>query len=168
MLLPNRLGGEEALDGLQIDSEFGAGAHGLKAAQLMQPYQSDGDGFAAVPGWGSGVILMDRGGRPIAIDAKARSIFQQMGVLDGVRVDAFASRPVRDALDYVSHALKNIFHAPEGGSSTADAPVYRLYYHRAGIVLRLHGVQMFGSEGPNTARYWLNAAKPLNPVDGGC
>ena len=35
--------------------------HGLKAAQLMQLDQSDGGGFAAVPGWGSGVILIDRG-----------------------------------------------------------------------------------------------------------
>jgi DNA-binding CsgD family transcriptional regulator len=93
-------------------------------------------------------MLMDRGGKPIAMDATARLIFQQMGVFDGVRADAFASRPVCDALDYVSHTLKNIFHEPEGGSSTADAPVYRLYHHRTGIVLKLRGVQMLGFEGP--------------------
>lgn len=123
--------------------------HGLKFAQLMQPDQSDGGGFATVPGWGSGTILMDRGGRPIAMDAAARLIFQQMGVFDGVAADAFAARPVRDALDYVSHTLNNIFHEP-CGSSTAAAPVYRLYHHRTGIVLKLRGVQMLGSEGPNT------------------
>jgi DNA-binding CsgD family transcriptional regulator len=122
--------------------------HGLKAAQLMQRGQAEGGGFAAVPGWGSGMLLIDRGGRPIAMDTEARSIFQQMGVFDGVSTDAFASRPVRDALDYVSDTLKNIFHEPDGGSSTADAPVYRLYHHRTGIVLKLRGVQMLGFEGP--------------------
>ena len=122
--------------------------HGLKAAQLMQLDQSDGGGFAAVPGWGSGVILLDRGGKPIAMDATARLIFQQMGVFDGVAADAFASRPVRHALDYVSNTLNNIFHEPEGSSSTADAPVYRLYHHRTGVVLKLRGVQMLSSEGP--------------------
>jgi len=91
---------------------------------------------------------MDRGGKPIAMDATARLIFQQMGVFEGVAADAFASRPVRYALDYVSHTLNNIFHKPEGGSSTADAPVYRLYHHRTGIVLKLRGVQMLSSEGP--------------------
>jgi DNA-binding CsgD family transcriptional regulator len=121
--------------------------HGLKTAQLTQLDQSDAGGFAAVPGWGSGVILMDRGGKPIAMDATARLIFQQMGVFEGVAADAFASRPVRYALDYVSHTLNNIFHKPEGGSSTADAPVYRLYHHRTGIVLKLRGVQMLSSEG---------------------
>jgi DNA-binding CsgD family transcriptional regulator len=122
--------------------------HGLKAAQLMQLDQSDRSGFATVPGWRSGVMLMDCGGKPIAMDATARLIFQQMGVFDGVRTDAFASQPVRHALDYVMHMLKNIFHEPEGGPSTADAPVYRPYHHRTGIVLKLRGVLMFGSEGP--------------------
>jgi DNA-binding CsgD family transcriptional regulator len=121
--------------------------NGIKTAQLMQLDQSDRGGFAAVPGWGSGVILMDRDGKPIAMDATARLIFQQMGVFDGVAADAFASRPVRYALDYVSHTLNNIFHEPEDGSSTADAPVYRLYHHRTGIVLKLRGVQMLSSEG---------------------
>jgi hypothetical protein len=51
-------------------------AHGLKIAQLQQRVHSEGDGFAPVPGWNSGVVLMDRGGKPIAMDAEATLIFQ--------------------------------------------------------------------------------------------
>jgi uncharacterized protein (UPF0147 family) len=85
---------------------------------------------------------MDRGGRPIAIDAEATLIFQQLGVLDGMSADTFAARNVRHALDYVMHTLKNIFQEPDGGSSTAAAPVCRLYHHWTGTMLRLRGVRM--------------------------
>ena len=95
------------------------------------------------------------------MDATARLIFQQMGVFDGVAADAFASRPVRAALDYVSDTLKNIFHEPDGGSSRADAPVYRLYHHRTGIVLKLRGVQMLGSEGPEYVTVLIERGETL-------
>jgi DNA-binding CsgD family transcriptional regulator len=121
-------------------------AHGLKIAQLQQGVHIEGDSFAAVPGWNSGVVLMDRSGRPIAMDAEATLIFQQLGVLDGVGADTFAVRSVRHALEYVMHTLKNIFHEPDGGSSTAATPVYRLYHHWSGTVLRLRGVRMVGSD----------------------
>jgi hypothetical protein len=75
---------------------------------------------------------MDRVGTPIAMHAAT--------------ADAFSSRPVRDALDYVMHTLKNIFYKPDGGSSTIGAPVYRLFHHWTGIVLKLRGVRMLGSE----------------------
>ena len=120
-------------------------AHGLKVAQLQQRGQSGSDGFAAVPGWNSGVILMDRSGRPIAMDAEAMLIFQQLGVLDGMGADTFAARNVRQALDYVMRTLESIFHEPDSGSSTA-APVCRLYHHWTGIILKLRGVRMFGSD----------------------
>ena len=122
-------------------------AHGLRAAQQMERGNAEGDGFVPLSGWGSGVVLLDRAGKPVAMDAEARLIFQQMAVSDGVRADAFASRPVRDALDYVSRTLKNIFSEPDGRSLTAATPVYRLYHHRTGIVLRLRGVQMLSPEG---------------------
>jgi DNA-binding CsgD family transcriptional regulator len=119
-------------------------AHGLKVAQLQQRVHSEGDGFATVPGWNSGVVLMDRSGRPIAIDAEATLIFQQLGVLDGMGADTFAARNVRHALDYVMQTLKNIFQEPDGGSSTAAAPVCQLYHHWTGTMLRLRGVRMAG------------------------
>ena len=123
-------------------------AHGLKVAQLQQRPHIEGDSFAAVPGWNSGVVLMDRSARPIAMDAEATRIFQQLAILDGVGADAFASQPVRNALDYVQHRLKSIFQEPNDDSSTAGAPVYWLYHHRTGVVLRLRGVRMLSSEGP--------------------
>jgi DNA-binding CsgD family transcriptional regulator len=122
--------------------------HGLKTAQLIERDQSDPTGFAPIPSWGSGVILLGRGGKPKAMDAAARLIFQQIGVFDGVSADAFASRPVRDALNYVSHRLQSIFDDPDDGeSSTAPAPVYRLYQHWTGIVLKLRGVKMMATDG---------------------
>jgi DNA-binding CsgD family transcriptional regulator len=121
-------------------------AHGLKVAQLQRRVHIEGDSFAAVPGWNSGVVLMDGGGRPIAMDVEATLIFQQLGILDGVGADTFASRGVRRALDYVMRTLKNIFHELDGGSSTAGTPVYRLYHHWSGTVLRLRGVRMVGSD----------------------
>ena len=122
-------------------------AHGLKAAQLMELGDEEGDGFVPLPGWGSGVVLIDRTGKPIAMDTEARLIFQQLAVFGGASADAFSSRPVRDALDYVTQTLRNIFHEPEGESSTTGAPVYRLYHHWTGIVLKLRGIRMLGSEG---------------------
>ena len=80
------------------------------------------------------------------MDAEATLIFQQLGVLDGVSADTFAARSVRDALDYVMHTVKNIFHEPDGGSSAAGAPGYRRYHHWSGTVLRLRGVRMMGSD----------------------
>jgi len=122
-------------------------AHGLKAAQLMQRGHAEGDGFAPLPGWDSGVVLMDRTGKPIAMDAQATLIFQQLGALDGFSANKFAAPQVRDAIDYVTHTLKAIFSVASGDSSTTGVPLYRLYHHWTGIVLKLRGVQLMGSEG---------------------
>ncbi len=92
---------------------------------------------------------MDHGGKIVAMDSQAGLIFHQLGVLDGVSANAFASHSVRQALDYVMNALKKIFYAPDSGSSAVDAPVYRLYQHWSGIVLRFRGVRMLGADGPD-------------------
>jgi hypothetical protein len=111
-------------------------AHGLKAAQLLAPRPPLDDGFAPLSGWGSGVILLDEVGNPIAMDPTVRLTFQQMGVFEGIGADAFASIPIRNALDYVVRTLKEIFHEPDGGPFNSAAPVYRLYHHWTGIVLK--------------------------------
>ena len=51
------------------------------------------------------------------------------------------------ALDYVMRTLKEIFHEPDGGSFNGAAPVYRLYHHWTGIVLKLRGVRMASVDG---------------------
>jgi DNA-binding CsgD family transcriptional regulator len=121
-------------------------AHGVKVAQLKDDTAIDQDGFATLSGWHSGVIMMDSAGTPIAIDSAATRIFHQLGVLDGLSSDIFGMKPVREALDYIRLTLKKIFVAAEDFSS-ATAPVYRLHHHRSGIVLKLRGIQMLGTEG---------------------
>ncbi len=72
----------------------------------MEGGHRESDGFVPLPGWDCGVVLIDRTGKPIAMDAQATLIFQQLGVLDGFSANKFASSQVRDALDYVTHSLK--------------------------------------------------------------
>ncbi len=122
-------------------------AHGLKAAKLLVERPTLDDGFAPFAGWGSGVILLDQSGHPIAMDSSARQIFHQIGVFDGIGSDAFAARSIRSALDYVMLTLRQIFREPEGGSFNGSAPVYRLYHHWTGVVLKLRGVRMASTDG---------------------
>jgi DNA-binding CsgD family transcriptional regulator len=125
-------------------------AHGLRAARLLErnevPYALPGEFQLASP-WRPGVILLDAGGELVAIDPYARLVLQQLGVLDGVTVDQFAPGPVRDGLAYVSSKLAEIFRGTESESERAGAPVYRIYHHWTGIVLRLRGVQMTATDG---------------------
>src|SRR5216683_4601301 len=58
--------------------------HGLKVAQGAQAASTEPDGFAPLPAWGTGVVLIDSTGKPIAMDSAATLIFQQLGVLDGI------------------------------------------------------------------------------------
>jgi DNA-binding CsgD family transcriptional regulator len=124
-------------------------SHGLKSARLLAngSQVEKEDGFAPLATWGSGVILLDEVGHPIAMDAEARLTFQQTGIFDGISSDAFESPPIRTALDYVMRTLKEIFHEPDGGPFNGAAPVYRLYHHWTGIVLKLRGVRMASVDG---------------------
>jgi DNA-binding CsgD family transcriptional regulator len=123
-------------------------AHGLRAARLFERFESSPERpeeFLPLSRRGAGVILLDSAGKLLAIDPDARLILQQLGVLDGVTIDQFTPAPVRDGLAYVSRMLAKIFHGAD--SEHADAPVYRLYQHWTGIVLKLRGVQMMAADG---------------------
>ncbi len=74
-------------------------------------------------------------------------MFQQTGAFDRISSDAFASPLIRNGLNYVMRTLKKIFHEPDGGSFNGAAPVYRLYHHWTGIVLKLRGVRMPSVDG---------------------
>jgi DNA-binding CsgD family transcriptional regulator len=121
--------------------------HGLKLAQLQRSAASADKDFAALPGWSAGSILLGPDARPIAMDAQARLIFQQIGVIDGVKADAFQLSQVRDALAYVAATLKDIFHDPDSGLTATAAPVARVYAHWSGIVLKLRGLRMIAADG---------------------
>jgi DNA-binding CsgD family transcriptional regulator len=122
-------------------------SHGLRAAQLLSRDSSDdASRFAPLPGWGAGMILLDQNGAPIALDETARLIFQQLGVFDGLRGDAFGSKPVQEALDYVARTLQSIYR-DSGGVLNAAAPVYRVQLHWTGIAIRVRGVMMPAADG---------------------
>jgi DNA-binding CsgD family transcriptional regulator len=122
-------------------------AHGLRAAQLLSRDTTvDAASFAPLPGWGAGMVLMDTAGNPIAMDATARLIFEQLGVFDGLRGDAFGSKPVQDALDYIARTLRGIFR-DSGSAPTTLVPVCRVKLHWTGIALRVRGVMMPAADG---------------------
>ncbi len=122
-------------------------AQGLKTAQLLQRDSAEADDFAPLPGWNSGMVLMDQNCSPVAMDAEANRIFQQLATLDGTIINTFASENIRHALAYIGNSLKSIFEPPGGDFSKASAPVCRLYHHWTGIVLKLRGVRMIGADG---------------------
>jgi len=89
---------------------------------------------------------MEPSSKVIAIDATARAIFLQLGNFDGVRGDAFESRPMQEALGYITQTLRRIFgHSDEWLNATA--PVSRVHLHWTGITLRLRGAMMPGADG---------------------
>jgi len=120
--------------------------HGLKIAQRTEDISSKPDGFIPLPEWGTGIILLDHSGSPIAIDPATTLIFQQLGVLDGVTANAFAASRVREALGYIALTLTRIFHAPDG-KAAIDPPIYRLSQHWSGITLSLRGSRMVAADG---------------------
>jgi DNA-binding CsgD family transcriptional regulator len=125
-------------------------AHGLRAARLLERSElSDprGNEFHPLSGWRTGVILMDSNGKLLAIDPDARLLLQQLGVLDGLTIDQFAPAPVRDGLAHVSRILAEIFRGTNPDAERAGAPVYRIYQHWTGIVLKMRGVQMIATDG---------------------
>lgn len=139
----------------QSDAEFLRNAaphvaHGLRAAKLLEQIESAPtrpDDFQTVRPWRAGAILLDSDRELLAIDPDARIIFQQLGVLDGATITKFESTPVGDGLAYVSRLLTEIFRGTESDAQRAAAPVYRIYNHWTGIVLKLRGVQMVATDG---------------------
>ena len=122
--------------------------HGLKVAHLLgQTPAPVGESVAPQTGWGSGVVLLDRYGKLIALDSVARLIFLQVGVFDGLAWDAFPRHPVHESLDYIVRTLGLIFQEPDGAAFSIAAPVCRVYVHWTGIVLRLRGIQVAGADG---------------------
>jgi len=125
-------------------------AHALRAAKLLERCESAPSShveFHSLSGWRAGVILLDSHAHVIAVDGAARLIFQQTSVLDGSSVDALASATVRHGFAYISRMLAHIFRGAESDCEQAAAPVFHIYHHWTGIVLKLRGIQMTAADG---------------------
>jgi DNA-binding CsgD family transcriptional regulator len=123
-------------------------AHGLKTARMIDAQTlaiTASAPFASQPG----VIVMDSTGRPVALDQRARSLFFQAGLCDGVAVQACSEAQWRPLLEHIARLLRAIFE--QGMSSQGDigAPTAQIVCYRAGIILRLRGYATAGASRRN-------------------
>jgi DNA-binding CsgD family transcriptional regulator len=118
-------------------------AHGLKAAKLVTAVSHCPDKGAAPDA--PGVVVMNHDGHVLGIDKRARTIFLQVGMYEGVRWSAFAEPSA--LLEYVAMRLRKIFNGREQSPSEIGPPAVAIFSHRAGIVLKLTGHQAPGERG---------------------
>ena len=121
-------------------------AHGLKMAKLIDAQTlalTSFAPFACQPG----VVVMDSNGRPIALDPRARSLFFQAGLCDGVAVQACNEAQWRPLLEYIAHSLRAIFQRSTNSNNDIGAPAAQIVSYRAGIILRLRGYVTAGATG---------------------
>ncbi len=121
-------------------------AHGLRAARLVEarPASLKEPGL---PVGTPGVVVMDHCGRILGLDQRARSLFFQIGLCDGLPTSAFAETELRSLLDYIARTLRAIFDNRERQFAEIASPAARILSHRAGIELRLRGHATTGERG---------------------
>lgn len=119
-------------------------AHGLKNARQVAYSWNDSDGVSLFAKTSPAVILMTLHGRVMALNDRARSIFEQIGVFDQMPIDAFGAQPVKAGLEYVACILRSIFFGREEPSFELSSPVARVYAHASGMVLKLRGFLVNG------------------------
>jgi DNA-binding CsgD family transcriptional regulator len=112
-------------------------AHGLRSARLIDACSvSSVEPVRSLDG-SPGMIVMSKAGRILGHDQRARSLFFQVGLCDGLPAPAFAEGGLRSVLDYVARTLRAIFDDRERATGEFAAPVARIMSHKAGIALRL-------------------------------
>ncbi|HKV55190.1 MAG TPA: helix-turn-helix transcriptional regulator, partial [Candidatus Binataceae bacterium] len=112
-------------------------AHGLHTAKLI-----DAPTYSVAPGTpigGPGVVVMNRHGRILGLDQKARSLFLQVAMREKLQWSAFAEPHLRALLDHIARKLREVFYHRERSSDNNGLPSACILSHRAGIVLRLTG-----------------------------
>jgi DNA-binding CsgD family transcriptional regulator len=110
-------------------------SHGLRVAKARTNCEEDDD-FLPSALWGTGIVLMDTGGKLIAIDDQARDTFAHIGGLDGLHPRSFHER-INEGLEYVRRTLAGIFGKD---SIAASPPATQVFPHWSGIKLRVRGV----------------------------
>jgi DNA-binding CsgD family transcriptional regulator len=117
-------------------------SRGLRVAKARTTGKEHSD-FLPSSLWGTGVVLIDTGGKVIALDDQARDTFAHLGRLDGLQLRSFHDR-ITEGLEYVRRTLAGIFGKD---SISASPPVTRVFPHWSGIQLRVRGSLASGPDG---------------------
>lgn len=89
--------------------------------------------------------MIDSTGVPVALDPRARSLFFQAGLCDGLAVQACTEAQWRSLLEYIARSLRTIFQQGMSSHGDSGAPAAQIVSYRAGIILRLRGYAMSGT-----------------------
>ncbi len=122
-------------------------AHAIKVASLARPLCSvPGCEFMPETDGRTGVVILNQAGKVCALDRTAEEIFSEIGILEGVRADMVAPGRASALFEYITRTLQAIFRETKL-IPDPDTPALRIYSHRTGIVLKLHGVMTRGADG---------------------
>jgi DNA-binding CsgD family transcriptional regulator len=120
-------------------------AHGIQIASLMTSDQmaagEAGDAIAREP---AGVVITSWDGQVLGLDERARRLFQEVGQVEGLRMNAFAAGHLEKSLKYVSRIMRRIFREGPEALKDTPAPVTRIFSSAAGIVLKLRAYVVKG------------------------
>lgn len=110
-------------------------AHGLATAKMLSFAYDCAAPVATMTDWPTGVILMRPDGRIEGLNQAATDIFQRLGGLEGLPLDAFGPECLRPGLDYVARVLRGVFF--ECGKQKDALPALAIYSHPSGVILKL-------------------------------
>lgn len=122
-------------------------AHGLRTSRLIEALPCSTVEPLRSLDTSPGMVVMDKTGRILGLDERARSLFFQVGLYDGLPEPAFAEGSLRSILDYVARTLRGIFDDRERATGEFAAPLARIMSHKAGIALRLRAHATPGERG---------------------
>jgi DNA-binding CsgD family transcriptional regulator len=115
-------------------------AHGLgNAYRFSSTIVADHGQFLLADSNAVGIALVDQCGRVNALNETAKSIFYEIGVLDGLPADTLAAGRVRTALEYIARTLQAVFANRERDPFRLNVPSIQVLSHHTGITLKLHG-----------------------------
>ena len=112
-------------------------AHAVKTARRLGEPSATENHFQAAASDRLGVVVMSLKGKVLALNQAAARLFHQLGVLDGLRADAFTIQ-ISQGLEYIARTVRTIFHDRENSAHTG-APAARIFSHASGITLCLRG-----------------------------
>ncbi len=121
-------------------------AHGLKVSRLLARTSTNEVGaFEPLPGWGSGVLLVNSRGELIGVDAEASLLLRQLQVIDA-SVSPHGRDAVREILREIATSVTQIFSTEDDGFESRSA-VSSVFSHWSGMVLKFRGIRIGGVDG---------------------